>query len=238
MNYSLTVLDWYAIAPGMNHAEAWNAWASLPEFMGFSGEIEKSQRIPMMSARRMSPVSRIAVEAGLALLEKHQIARAVFTSRHGELERTYKILQILAQEQQVSPTDFSMSVHNTAAGWLTITAKNPLPVTSLAAGKDSFQQGLIEARAMLSADEGEKVLLVDFDGVVPELYGNDFAQEYAPYCVALVLTLGEQFTCQRSGEASEEPVPQSLSFLRNFLLNNKTFCIAGEVGQWQWNRKD
>ncbi|EIC83206.1 beta-ketoacyl synthase chain length factor [Serratia sp. M24T3] len=238
MNYSLSVLDWQAIAPGVSTSEAWLRWAFLPEKSRFCGEIEKSQRIPMMSSRRMSLVSRLAVDTSLALLERHQIDRAVFTSRHGELERTYKILQTLAQEQQVSPTDFSMSVHNTAAGWVTITAKNTLPVTSLAAGKDSFQQGMIEARAMLSVKEVNKVLLVDFDGIVPKPYDYMSSTSYSPYCIALVLSLGEQFSCQRIAETQVDDLPQSLSFIRHYLQNDSAFCISAGSGQWLWNRKD
>lgn len=238
MDYSLAVLDWYAIAPGMSTSESWSEWAFLPAGTGFTGEIAKSQRIPMMSARRMSPASRLAVEASLALLEKHQIDRAVFTSRHGEIERTYKILQALGQDQQVSPTDFSMSVHNTAAGWMTITGVNTMPVTSLSAGKESFQQGCIEARALLSVKGVEKVLLVDFDGMVPDAYDNVSGEEYSPYCVALVLALGEQFTCRQGTEQQSHLMPQSLYFLRNLLQNSDRFCIGSEIGEWQWNRKD
>jgi len=235
MNYSLAVLDWHALAPGLSTSEDWNQWALLSTNQAFKGEIAKSQRIPMMSARRMSPVSRIAVESSLALIEKYQIDRAVFTSRHGELERTYKILQTLAQQQQVSPTDFSMSVHNTAAGWLTIAAKNTLPVTSLAAGSDSFQQGLLEARAMLSVDGVNTVLLVDFDGCVPNIYAQNQNSQYAPYCVALVLTKGDTSTCHLIQEAKSSPMPQSLQFLRHYLLKDNDFIIAADDYSWQWH---
>jgi hypothetical protein len=239
MNYALSVLDWLAIAPGLSSSQAWSQWASLPTTTTeFCGEIEKSQRIPMMSARRMSTASRLAVEAGLALLEKHQIDMAVFSSRHGELERTYKILQVLAQEQAVSPTDFSMSVHNTAAGWMTITAKNTLPVTSLAAGLDSFQQAMVEARAMLAVEGVKKVLLVDFDGAVPAIYGAEANTPGFPYCVALVLTLGEQLECQQVNTQRIDSLPQSLTFLRHWLLKSTEFVIGADTHHWQWKRAE
>lgn len=235
MNYSLAVLDWHAIAPGLNTSEDWHQWALLPTEPVFTGDIAKSQRIPMMSARRMSPVSRIAVEAALALIEKHQIDRAVFTSRHGELERTYKILQTLAMEQQISPTDFSMSVHNTAAGWMTIEAKNTLPVTSLSAGSDSFQQGLLEARAMLSVKEVNTVLLVDFDGCAPDMYAQNQNNLFTPYCVAIILTKGESLNCRLIQEAKSHSMPQSLQFLRHYLLKDNDFPLAAGDHYWQWH---
>ncbi len=68
----------------------------------------------------------------------------VFTSRHGELERNFRILQALATGQDLSPTDFAMSVHNSAVGNLTIAAQQPIVSSSLSAGLDTFQQGLCE----------------------------------------------------------------------------------------------
>jgi len=40
----------------------------------------------------------------------------VFASRHGEADRTLAILQDLAAGAEVSPTLFSMSVHNSVPG--------------------------------------------------------------------------------------------------------------------------
>lgn len=80
----------------------------------------------MMTARRLSSGSKLAVECGLAMLRRHEIDAVLYTSRHGELERNYRILHALAMEQAISPTDFALSVHNSAVGNLTIAAKKRL----------------------------------------------------------------------------------------------------------------
>lgn len=152
----------------------------------------------MMSLRRMSAGTRLAVECGLTLLEQQAVDMAIFTSRHGELERTHKILQHLNQQQPLSPTDFAMSVHNTAAGWLTIIAKNTLPTTSLAAGEDSFQQGILEAQGILASGAAERVLLVDFDGALPEDYQPFVTLTARPYALALLLAAGSHYNACRS----------------------------------------
>ncbi len=115
----------------------------------------------MMTARRLSSGSKLAVECGLSMLQKHAIDAVLYTSRHGELERNYRILEALATNQAVSPTDFALSVHNSAVGNLTIAAKQPVVSSSLAAGKDTFQQGLCEVISLLQAGY-QRVLMVDF----------------------------------------------------------------------------
>lgn len=244
MQYSMNIQNWHAIAPGLNTKPQWQEWANgtLDEW---TGEIAKYQKIPMMTARRMSVPSRLAVETGLTLLDAKPDA-AIFISRHGELERTYKIVRNLAENQDLSPTDFAMSVHNTAAGLLTIVAKQMLPITSLAAGRDGFQQGLMEAQAMLVSG-ATRILLVDFDGIVPAAYHASFKEPAWPYAVGLLVSAGDQLHCQNIVNQPpailqpSEQLPQVLQFLRAWLSGRTEFVINGSTinnttVRWQWNQ--
>lgn len=236
MKYSLDILNWQAIAPGITDASRWEAWAAQDVSFPLAGELAKSQTIPMMTARRMSPASRLAVETSLNIMDCNPVDMAIFTSRHGELDRTYKILQSLAVTDDISPTDFSMSVHNTAAGWLTIAGKKTLPVTSLAASEDSFQQGILEAIAMLHTG-AERVLLVDFDAPIPQVYSQNAEPISAPYAVALLLSKGSTLSFERLPNTHRplSPVlPQSLQFLRGWLNKKISFYVAAQEHQWQW----
>lgn len=239
MKFSLDILDWQAVAPGINNCADWIQWAQCSGVDAFSGEIPKSEQIPMMAARRMSIGSRFAVDAGLSLFSKHQVDTAIFTSRHGELERTGRILHALAEDDAISPTEFSMSVHNTAAGWLTIISKNPLPVTSLAAGMDSFQQGLLEAQSML-AGGASRIMLVDFDGEIPSLYAESVNSEFLPYAMAIILAAGDTLQCQRiakNDEIDSLALPQGLQFLRGYLSSSPSFIVSADSRHhWQWAR--
>ena len=238
MAHSLNILNWCALAPGMGTHEQWLTWTQNGEYPPvWQGDLPKSTHIPMMSARRMSTGSRLAVEAGLSLLEGATADMAIFTSRHGELERTYKILQCLHQQQNISPTDFAMSVHNTASGCLTITANDTLPVTSLAAGIDSFQQGIVEAVGMLTCG-AERVLLVDFDGIMPEFYHSQTSPMGLPYALALLLTTGDDLQCERIStiDSIHSELPQGLNFLRNWLNKKPSFVIQGQQNNWQWSQ--
>ncbi|WP_023641119.1 beta-ketoacyl synthase chain length factor [Dickeya zeae] len=239
MRLAFTLLDWQASAPGFGELSAWRQWAAQPALIEATQPLAKCDQLPMMTARRLNSGSRMAVNNGLALLRRQSdIEAIVFTSRHGELERNLRILLALSRQESLSPTDFAMSVHNAAVGSLTIAAQMPLVSTSVSAGMDSFQQGLVEVAALQSAGYS-RVLLVDFDGVIPEFYHAQVSSRMPryPYAVAVLLAPGADLTCDaqpRSDVASESELPQSLQFLHGLLSDMPAFSVDGERHHWQW----
>ncbi|SFN44432.1 beta-ketoacyl synthase chain length factor [Xenorhabdus japonica] len=241
MKLTLDITDWQAIAPGLSLAEKWKEWsAKLPATIDKSQPLEKCAQLPMMTARRLSSGSRLAVDCGLSILRRNQVDAIVYTSRHGELERNYQILQNLAQKESVSPTNFAMSVHNSSVGNLTIVAKAPLVSSSVSAGIDSFLQGLFEASTLLHAGH-RKVLLVDFDGEIPSFYHNviDTNTPTYPFAVALLLESGTCLRCTKQSSSEAEPdLPQSLQFLHGWLRGKQNFTVSGDHCQWNWSLSD
>lgn len=239
MNLAFRLADWQASAPGLATADAWTHWAGQPAQIDGSQPLAKSQHLPMMTARRLNSGSRAAVDCGLALLQRCAVDAVVFTSRHGELERNLRILTALARDEALSPTDFTMSVHNAAVGSLTIAAKAPLVSSSLAAGIDSFQQGLIEVASLHCAGYA-RVLLVDFDGAIPAHYLPHLPTGTPdwPYAVALVLSAGDQWRCRSVpvAHAPQVALPQSLQFLHQMLAGQMQFTLGGDRLNWLWER--
>ena len=223
--------------PGVTTIEEWRDWASGSCLkQEAQAAFPKTPHIPMMTARRMSRGARLAVEAGLEILERQQAKALVFSSRHGEIGRTSQIIQQIIEGRDTSPTDFAMSVHNTSAGLLTITAKAALPASSIASGRDSFSQALFEVAAFFAAGIFP-VLLVDFDGELPEPYGALTKIRQDAYAVALLLTKGEDYHVSMElavAGGGEESEPQSLVFFRNHLLRKSSFIIEGENRRWRW----
>ncbi|GAB2949283.1 beta-ketoacyl synthase chain length factor [Hafnia psychrotolerans] len=241
MKLTLNITDWQAMAPGLADRDEWLLWAEQhPARVDHTLALAKCSQLPMMTARRLSSGSRLAVECGLAILRRQPVDAIVYTSRHGELERNYRILVALATEQSLSPTDFAMSVHNSAVGNLTIAAKQPLVSSSVSAGVDTFQQGLCEVLAMHQAGYS-RVLMVDFDGLIPEFYHEIIppAMPRYPFAMALLIEPGNALRCETVPllqPASEPDLPQSLQFLHHWLGNKTSFTVTGERFGWQWNR--
>lgn len=239
MKFALNIIDWQARAPGLSEAMQWSHWAQNSHAIDPVAPQATLCELPMMTARRLSSGSKLAVECGLAMLRRYDIDAVLYTSRHGELERNHRILHALATEQALSPTDFALSVHNSAVGNLTIAAKQPVVSSSLSAGRDTFQQGLCEVMCLFQAGY-KRVLIVDFDGFLPQFYHPRLPENMPtwPYALALVCEAGNDWRCQtHSAQAGAETTfPQSLLFLQHYLRNARTFTLPGERVQWHWSR--
>ncbi|MCC8378468.1 beta-ketoacyl synthase chain length factor [Xenorhabdus sp. PB30.3] len=238
MKLTLDITDWQAVAPGLSVPEEWEKWSAIsPAAIDGSHPLAKCSQLPMMTARRLNSGSRLAVDCGLSILRRNKVDAIVYTSRHGELERNYQILMNLAQTEPVSPTNFAMSVHNSSVGNLTIVAKAPLVSSSVSAGIDSFQQGLFEVATLHHAGYN-KVLLVDFDGKIPDFYHNEIDENTPtfPFAVALLFEQGKNLHCEKHPSPETEPsLPQSLQFLHGWLNGKQLFTVAGDHCAWHWS---
>lgn len=239
MKLTFNIIDWQASAPGLCESDQWHAWSQGPAEIALSAPIAKCRHLPMMTARRLASGSRLAVDCALAILSRHKVDALVFSSRHGELERNFRILTALAENGSLSPTDFAMSVHNSAVGNTTIAAQQALVSSSVSAGYDSFAQALVEVTSLHHAGY-QRVLLVDFDGLIPEFYHSHLAGEVVkiPFAVALLLEAGSQICCETAPRQNSESqaLPQSLTFLHGWLGQHAAFTLAGERMSWHWSR--
>lgn len=179
--------------------------------------VPKSPRIPMLTARRLNAGERMALNCALALLGDDTQA-LVFSSHHSELERNHRILTALAEQRSVSPTDFTLSVNNSAPGNLTILTKRPLTVSALSASHESFAAALTEAYLMLQ-DQYEEVLVVDCDGAVPQFYHPHLAAgEFTlPFASAWLLRRGSNLQVELKPASADTPsvaLPASLAAWR------------------------
>jgi len=188
-----------------------------------------------MMARRMSPAIRMAVQLALTLIARWQPTRLICVSRHGELQRTFTLLEKLIVAAPLSPTDFSLSVHNTVAGLATIAAQQALPSTSVAAGIDSFHAGLLEAVATLHCVPGP-VLVLGFEGELPSFYSPWIQEQEPAHAVAMVLGAGEQWRFDGEVEAQGgSGLSQALAFWRGHLLGQPRLLLPSVDRDLVWS---
>ncbi len=130
----------------MSEATQWQQWSRHPHAFDPSAPQAKLTELPMMTARRLSSGSKLAVECGLAMLRRHQIDAILYTSRHGEANAIIVFSMPRRRSRAISPTDFALSVHNSAVGsdHCRTAADRFLP---LSAGRDTFQQGYAKSCA-------------------------------------------------------------------------------------------
>lgn len=233
------IVSWRGLAPGLSHLSDWQLWADQTKNIDISLTMPATPAVPMLLARRLKGGSRLAADIAISLLSQYDnIDAIVFASRHGELERNFNILKALAHQQDISPTDFTMSVHNATVGSVAIASKFKRLTTSIAAGMDTFQQALNEVSVLLQTG-ANRVLFVDFDNAIPAFYQPLIQQNttYFPWAVALVLEKGMDLSCQTEEKKSNEQqtLPQALIFLQHWINKSRDFIIQGERFQWHWS---
>jgi hypothetical protein len=191
-----------------------------------------------MLRRRVTPIGQKALGAVLAC-EGVRNGRYVLASRHGEFDRTIRLLTSLATDEPPSPAEFSMSVHHGLAGLLSIHTGNRLGHTAVASGVDSFGYGLMEAVSCLAEAPETPVLLIYFDDPLPDSYA-DFrvaAEAELPLAMAFTLTAqGDAALSCRPNDSAAGCENLSLSFLRFLLGRSPSQSAIGGEMIWRWHR--
>lgn len=129
-------------------------------------------RLPPAERRRSGAVMRLAMGVADAAVAQAGVdpstLATVFTSSGGEGANCHSLCEALAEPNPlISPTRFTNSVHNAAAGYWHIAVGSQAASTSLCAHDGSFCAGLLEAAAAVHSD-GQAVLLVAYDLPYPE----------------------------------------------------------------------
>ncbi|WP_299022492.1 beta-ketoacyl synthase chain length factor [uncultured Photobacterium sp.] len=232
------LVDWLALSPGLTDRDNWMTWASLDMTWPENPEPVPANLIPSMMRRRTSSQSKLALQTAISLTQDKEIDYIIFASRHGELNRLTTLQENILQGEDASPTLFSQTVHNTAAGLFTIATKRPTPVTSLASGQNTLHNALIEASAYLSETPESKVLVVDFDEPLPERYSQFDQGNYQGYALGLLLTSGSdyQISWERNTEPKEQSAPFTLEVIRQFVGNENQWTISTTQQCWHWQR--
>jgi hypothetical protein len=107
--------------------------------------------------------SQASAQAGVPLSR----LRIVVGSAYGELATLVEMLDERERDGLVSPLRFQNSVHNAAAGQLSIVHGNKTPATSLAAGNDTVAMVLLEAMTLLALG-GDEVVAIVADEPLPQ----------------------------------------------------------------------
>ncbi len=238
--------------------EAWSAWSSSkPDrtdwedwAAGRGGRSVEDAKpdvsmVPAMKRRRMSSLSRMVFSTAVECLREKDVKPiCVFATRHGELLRTVSIIESMVEGMHISPTHFSLSVHNTALGLFSIFTDNKLPATTVVAGVDTFGVALIEAAVHLHRFPDRPVLLVCFDEPLPPPLDALQVGPAEASSIALLLSptqnpnvvVSREHIKKKSGKRSSEEVNLGESFLRFFLAGETKSEVETHNALWSWSR--
>jgi Beta-ketoacyl synthase, N-terminal domain len=197
--------------------------------------------LPMTLRRRVTPIGQQALQAAWGLPNETE-ARFVLSSRHGEFNRTFSLLQSLVAKEELSPADFSLSVHHALTGLLSIALHNRRGHIAVAAGPESFCFGLMEAACCLRENPYEPVIFIHMEDKLPDIYAP-FSESYeSPVTCAFALTAegtsGDAKISMTSEPAIDNAPSRShaMDFI-SFLQEKSTMKRSrGEYNDWRWIR--
>ena len=223
----------------------WSVWP--PRLLDVENNNSENSLIPANLKRRCSNLSKIAIETSNQAMKNQHIDYAIFCSRHGELDCSISLLKEISKQVILSPTKFSQSVHNTAAGLFSVIHRLHQDTISIAARNNTFFMGMIETFTWLRLNPNKIVLLVIFDDeICPEYkkiniddnYDNNYAVAFLmtnqltqPLFISLSLNQGIKQQTHRS-------LPLALDFLNWFLDASSTELIQStEQYTVKWQKK-
>lgn len=216
-------------------------------------EVAGVEFIEPMVRRRLSRLSKLALQAAHDCANGHGALRMVFASRHGELTRTTTLLDAITAGEPVSPTAFGLSVLNAASGIFGIVRGDRSAATALSAGSETLGYALLEAHAQAESGPADAppVLLVYAHEPANDIYAahDDIARSEA---LAILLdarsargylrcemTAGAMAGASDAAATSEIDIEATQSAaLRRCLSDRRDASWRGSDAAWRWSWHD
>lgn len=192
--------------------------------------------LPSLLRRRLDRCGRMALSTAWPCTEGVPSVQSVFASRHGGLERTVELLDALNHAEALSPTSFSLSVHNSAAGLFSIARADRGAATAMAAGQDSLGMSLLEGANLIAAGASH-VLVCYADDRLPAPYADAMQDDsHHPFAVSLLLTQpGAAPLSGRLTRSDAEAADAPEAALMRFLLDAED-SVIGVDQPWRLER--
>ena len=197
--------------------------------------------LPLLLRRRMTPLARTLFRLALSL-NPDENTLFLFSSRHGDYERTYGMLNALAEDNCLSAAEFSLSVHNALCGLLSIALQNRHGHVAISAGRDTFGCALMESALLLQENPTRSILLIHYDAPLPEVYHSVGGEDER--------TLVAAFTIQAPHPGRSpilldwlpanacldcQPSPSPAHHFLSFLQSEGGVCqVRGDRMIWRW----
>ena len=199
--------------------------------------------VPKMLKRRLSPLAKMVFCAANPCVDEHRMVPVVFSSTHGELTKALVMMEMLAAGEEISPTGFSLSVHNAIAGLFSMAWRNKLQCTVVAPGEEGLAAAFIEALGLLQEGE-EQVLLVFYDEPLADFYPSAPYKLSSDESCALALRIakggeGQALTLSSSainGDDGEQAV-QLPAFIRFLAGPQAKLLLKSPRHGWCWEKR-
>lgn len=224
--------------------QKWSAWPPQKGKIECEsiGQEQSLTHVPKMLKRRLSPLARTVFYAANQCIDEKEVMPVVFSSSHGELCKSFAMMEQLQAGEEISPTAFSLSVHNAIAGLFSMVWRNKLESTVIASGEDGMAPAFIEGLGLL-AEGAEQVLLVFYDEPIVDFFPVEPYRLATDERCALALRIGKcgeglpMQLCLSSETGGDGEQPFQLSAFVEFLeSSSSSLTIRTPRHSWRWEK--
>lgn len=223
----------------------WSAW---PPRLQNEEQIRLMQTelllsVPKMLKRRLSPLAKIVFCAANRCLDQNSCLPSVFSSTHGELTKSFNMMEMIEAGEEISPTAFSLSVHNAIAGLFSMAYQNNTESTVVAPGEEGLAPAFIEALGILQ-EGAEQVMVVLYDEPLIDFYPSEpyrLTTENSQAVAFIIARKGTgtamRLSCfQEAGDDGEQPV-QVPALIQFFSSQQQQLLVKTPRHSWCWQKK-
>jgi hypothetical protein len=227
----------------------WSAWTpgfeSKDDRLIDPSNIGVSECVPKMLQRRLSPLARAVFNVADQCTKggNGNAQPVVFSSAHGEIGKSLAMLKTIQAGDELSPTAFSLSVHNAIAGLYSIAYGNSQEITVIAPGLDGIAPAFVEAIGMLHEGTGE-VLIILYDEPIADFYPIAPYNLNSAYPCVIALKIGlvgdgpsMQFCNSAESRDDGEHPAQTLALLKFLLTEECSLSLGNQGHSWVWHKK-
>jgi len=227
------ITNWCAWAPGFNFDDT----RLIPAIL-----LAELNQVPKFLQRRLSPLARAVFKVAENCMDQPTSLPVVLSSSHGEICKSLEMLKTIQRGEELSPTAFSLSVHNAIAGLFSIAYNNRQEFTVIAPCQEGIAAAFAEGLGILQEGAPE-VLLIFYEEPIADFYPT------APYklnitepvVLALRISLcgdGLALNLARLNQTrndGEQPL-QLLAFIRFLLVDDHVLELGNLGHSWTWRK--
>lgn len=223
--------------------KSWAAWgigelAEITKLEKIKNGTPLLENIPPMVKRRMPMLAKYIFELNTILDDSLSIKTpktaipTVYASKNAELKRTFNIIRSFTGD--VSPAQFSMSVHNAIAGLLSVINKDNSVYTVIDSMSGTLEAAVIEAISLLS--EYDYVKVIYFDEDLPDELNSSFIGNNKPVAMCLLIEKGQQISLESSANHKNiESNENLIDLVEFFTLKTSSYTTINPRLIWTWH---
>lgn len=239
-HFSFNIKNWAIVCNKKLEASDWKKGEDFwrESAASFEDVSPKLAFLPPLKRRRLSPSARLFFESAWDLLGENKNIPVVFASSNGEINRNFALWHSVLTADDVSPTSFSLSVHNALVGQWSELGGVKAETTALTAPQDNLEIALLEAHLLLN-EGAEQVLVVVAESPLDNQYNVSpvYRQPFS-YALSLLVEKGDAYSLKLEEQnADVVGSDNALTWVQHQHLDVKQWQTKSSRGAiWQWEK--